>query len=78
MPQTFTQNHLLSLLYQELNAAQRISALEKVSSNWQAKEHYKELKEAYHALPKVYFSPSVKSIERILTYSKRNKITVHA
>jgi len=78
MQKTLTQNYLLSLLYKELNAIDRISALEQLKENWSLKEEYVELKEAYFALPKVYFSPSSSCIDRILKYSRREQISAHA
>ena len=78
MQKTLTQNHLLSLLYKELSASERISALEQLMDNWSLKEQYVELKGAYHSLPKVYFSPSTSCIDRILKYSRKEQIRAHA
>ena len=78
MKQTFTPNHLVKYLYSETSASERLAMDEALATNINLREEYNELRTAYQQLPKVKFSPSDKSIQNILRYSKRTALEKHA
>ncbi|WP_425422425.1 hypothetical protein [Phaeodactylibacter xiamenensis] len=69
MKQSFTSNHLVRYLYNEVTVSERLGLEEALTRDFGLFEGYSELKAAYRALPKVTFSPSKQSLQRVLEYS---------
>jgi hypothetical protein len=69
MKQSFTSNHLVRYLYKEVTVSERLGLEEALTRDFGLFEEYSELKAAYQALPKVTFSPSKQSLQRVLEYS---------
>ena len=78
MLQTFTKDHLVLLLYNELSVDERINCLDIVRKDWQLTEAYHELKRIVVSLPRILKSPSSDSIQNILDYSKKSQINALA
>lgn len=69
MRQNFTSNHLVRYLYNEVTISERLGLEEALTRDFGLFEEYSELKAAHRALPKVTFSPSNKTLQRVLQYS---------
>lgn len=74
MHRSLTQNHLVTLLFDDIRPDLRSAMLEEVSANWMLKESYRDLKLAKLSLPKIVRRPSQKSVDAILSYSKRSLV----
>ena len=71
---TYTSNDLIRFIYKETSAKESIQIAEQISSDWNLKEEYKMLKDAYRQLPKVTFSPKKETLSNILGYSSTAKL----
>jgi|AntRauTorckE5430_2_1112549.scaffolds.fasta_scaffold24331_2 hypothetical protein len=69
MKQSFTSNHLVRYLYNEVTVSERLGLEEALTRDFGLFEEYNELKAAHRALPKVTFSPSNQTLQRVLEYS---------
>ncbi|MBV6655744.1 MAG: hypothetical protein KI786_18380 [Mameliella sp.] len=69
MKQSFTSNHLVKYLYNEVTVSERLGLEEALTQDFGLFEEYNELKAAHRALPKVTFSPSNQALQRVLEYS---------
>lgn len=69
MKQSFTSNHLVRYLYNEVTVSERLGLEEALTQDFGLFEEYNELKAAHRALPKVTFSPSKQTLQNILEYS---------
>ena len=76
MKQKFTQNQLVKYIYRETTAAQTLAIDEALTQDWQLREAYKEMHQAYCQLPKATFSPSANTISNILSYSQQSPVEV--
>ena len=74
MKQKFTQQHLLKYIYKETSATETLAIQDAINKDWDLNEQHDELKAAYQQLPKVQFSPSKRSLQNILRYSKENSV----
>lgn len=71
---TYTSNDLIRFIYKETSAKESIQIAEQISSDWNLKEEYEMLKDAYRQLPKVTFSPKKETLSNILGYSSTAKL----
>jgi len=71
---TYTTNDLIRFIYKETSAKESIQIAEQISSDWNLKEEYEILKDAYRQLPKVTFSPKKETLSNILGYSSTAKL----
>ena len=74
MHRSLTQNHLVTLLLDDVKPAEKLAMLDVVNNDWTLKESYKELKLGLQSMPKVVFRPSQKSLDNILRYSKTSLV----
>jgi hypothetical protein len=78
MKQSFTPDHLIKYLYNEVTATERLGLEEALAQDYGLFEHYTELKAAYNQLPRVKFSPSPATLQNILGYSERSALEQQA
>ena len=71
---TYTTEDLIRFIYKETSAKESIQIAENISSNWNLKEEYLMLRDAYRQLPKAKFSPKKETIKNILDYSSSAKL----
>ena len=76
MKHSFTQNDLVSYIYNEKSASESIAIQEALKSDWDLKSAYVELIEGFNQLPKVTFRPSLSSVKRLLRYSANKMVEV--
>ena len=74
MKQTFTPDQLIQFLYKETDLPESLEIADELEHDLLLLEEYHELAEAYNELPKVQFSPSSKTISRILQYSRQETL----
>lgn len=72
MEKFFTQNNLVSLLYQELPTQRELQLQKQIQLDDQLADEYAMLKEAKDMLPKALFNPAPSVLDRILKYSSEN------
>ncbi|MCB0665476.1 MAG: hypothetical protein KDC80_06625 [Saprospiraceae bacterium] len=76
MTQNYTLNDLVRLVYHETSAGREKEIREEMAFDFELAEEYEMLKKAVRELPKVTFSPSRKSIDSILDYSRNTAMAV--
>ncbi|MCB0685480.1 MAG: hypothetical protein KDC53_03110 [Saprospiraceae bacterium] len=76
MTQNYTLNDLVRLVYHETSLRQEEELLEEISYDFELAEEYEMLKNASRELPKVTFSPSKKTLDSILDYSRNTALAV--
>ncbi len=76
MKHSYTQNDLVSYIYNEKTTAERIAIQEALKSDWELKSAYSELIKGFNQLPKVTFRPSLSSVKRLLKYSANRMVEV--
>lgn len=74
MIKTFTENDLTRFLYGELNTKQTEEIKQALSADPDLQDRFNELREVLIDLDKVSSSPSDKTIERILSFSRNYPI----
>ena len=74
MNRNLTQNHLVTLLLDDIEPNKKVAMLEAVNSDWALKDSYKELKLGLLSMPKVVFRPSQNVLDNILRYSKTSLV----
>lgn len=74
MHRSLTQNHLVTLLLDDVTPVEKLAMLDVVNSDYSLKESYKEMKLGLLNMPKVVFRPSQKSLDNILRYSKTSLV----
>jgi hypothetical protein len=70
MIHTYTENQVIQFIFREVDLFTRLEMEFAMEDDSTLLETYHELLEAKQSLPDVRFSPSAKSINRILEYSK--------
>ncbi len=70
MEELFTQNNLISFLYQEMSQKQEQNFHIQLQLDDQLADEYSMLKEAKQMLPKVLFNPTPSVLDRILAHSR--------
>jgi hypothetical protein len=70
MIHTYTENQVIQFIFREVDLFTRLEMEFAMEDDSTLLETYHELLEAKQSLPDVHFSPSAKSINRILEYSK--------
>ena len=78
MKQSYTENDLLKYLYNETSVSDTLAIEEALAEDRNLLEAYKGIQEAHNQLPKVQFSPSLSSIDKILSYSKQTALEEQA
>ena len=76
MTQNYTLNDLVRLVYRETSRSQAEEIMNEMSYDFELAEEYEMLKNAARELPRVSFSPSKKTLENILNYSKNEALAV--
>ncbi len=70
MIHTYTENQVIQFIFREIDLFTRLEMEFAMEDDSTLLETYHELLGAKQSLPDVHFSPSAKSISRILEYSK--------
>ena len=76
MKQNYTQNDLVSYIYDELDILEKLEIEDSIENDWSLKNAYNELMEGFNQLPKLRFRPSLSSIANILQHSKQAMVEV--
>ena len=71
MKQTYTEEKLIQFIYGECDILERLEIQDAIENDIFLKDSYLSLLDAYKLLPKVKFSPSKRTIEKIIAYSIR-------
>ena len=71
MEHPYTENKLVQFIYGECDLLEKLEIEDAIENDTSTKESYLSILDAYRMLPRVKFSPSGKSIESILAYSKK-------
>lgn len=74
MQETFTQNHLLESIYNELDGCVDFKLKKELLTNTVLAEEYRELKKAVSLLNQNELSPKSSSVNAILNRSKRKEV----
>jgi hypothetical protein len=72
MEHSYTENKLVQFIYGECDLLETLEIEDAIENNTFMKESYLSILDAYRMLPRVKFSPSGKTIESILAYSKKS------
>lgn len=72
MNQTFTQNDLLTLLYDENDSCTNIKVKKELITNAALAAEYRELKQTTSVLDNNLLSPKSNSVQSILNYSRKS------
>lgn len=74
MAHIFTPNHLILNLYREMPALETLELIEELESNDYLRNENQTAEEGQQLLPNVVFKPAEKTLQAILSYSKRAPI----
>lgn len=74
MQNNFTIEDLVLLLYKETDASKSLAIFEALQEQPELLAEFEQLSQAKALLPKVHFSPSDKSIDKILNYSEHRTL----
>ena len=74
MQENFTTEDLIRFIYHETNASETMAINEAMETNADLYETYENLMDAFQKMPRVQFSPSTKSLDNILNYSKHTTL----
>ncbi len=74
MPQPFTPNLLVKLLYRETSAAESSAVTQALRQDPALVAEYQGLLKAFRQLPKVSFRPSGDCLRSIMTYSEETAL----
>jgi hypothetical protein len=69
MTEKSTLNHLVRFIYKETKLTENLAIEEDLDQNWDLREAYFELFDAFKELPKAVFKPSKASVKKIMKYS---------
>lgn len=75
MKQSYTEQDLIRFIYGEVEICEFFEMDYAIATNQSLRRSYQSLKSTLNLLPKVTARPSLKSVENILTHSKRSFIT---
>ena len=70
MEHSYTENKIVQFIYGECDILERLELEDAIENDMFIKESYLSILDAYRMLPDVKFSPSDKTIDSILAYSK--------
>ena len=74
MQRSITKNQLLQFIYSESSETDTIRITEALHVDSYLNDTYKELKTAIQRLPRLSKNPANKTLQSILTYSRKEKI----
>jgi len=74
MTEKSTLNHLVRFIYKETKLTENLAIEEDLDQDWNLREAYFELFDAFKALPKAVFKPSNASINKIMKYSRNTAL----
>ena len=74
MQRSITKNQLLQFIYSESSETDTIRITEALHVDSYLNDTYKELKTAIQRLPRLRKNPANKTLQSILTYSRKEKI----
>ena len=74
MQRSITKNQLLQFIYSESSETDTIRIKEALHVDSYLNDTYKELKTAIQRLPRLRKNPANKTLQSILTYSRKEKI----
>lgn len=74
MQRSITKNQLLQFIYSESSETDNIRITEALHVDSYLNDTYKELKTAIHRLPRLRKNPANKTLQSILSYSRKEKI----
>ena len=74
MQRSITKNQLLQFIYSESSETDNIRITEALHVDSYLNDTYKELKTAIQRLPRLRKNPANKTLQSILTYSRKEKI----
>ena len=74
MQRSITKNQLLQFIYSESSETDTIRITEALHVDSYLNDTYKELKTAIQRLPRLRKKPANKTLQSILTYSRKEKI----
>ncbi len=69
MEQNFTLNQLVRYIYKELPPVEVLELFEEMHDQQDLERTHRDLLKSYRLLPKVTFSPSIKTLGKVLNYS---------
>jgi len=70
MTENFTQNDVVQLIYGELSASKSAALQDAMIIDPDLSQDFDDFCEVYHALERMDFAPSEKTVQNILTYAK--------
>jgi len=73
MPTDFTQNNLISFIYNETDPVQSLLIEEAISTNYQLKEEFDMLSDTKSLLDSISYQPSAASIDLVLAIGELNQ-----
>lgn len=73
MEQDYTANKIIQFIYGEAGLCDRLELEYAIATDKKTEDSYIELYTAYRSLEKVRFSPSRKSIDKVLEYASRSQ-----
>ena len=72
MKQSFTPNHLIRFIYKETSILENVLIREMLERDWKLREQYEDLMYSINRLPEVEGQPGIKTLNKILKYSKES------
>lgn len=73
MQGSITKNQLIQFIYSESSESESLRIQEALSMDHYLSETYKELKAAIQRLPRIRKNPTQKTVQTILSYSRKEK-----
>lgn len=74
MQRSITKNQLLQFIYSESSDSDTVRITEALNVDSYLNDTYKELKMAIQRLPRLRKNPATKTLQSILSYSRKKKI----
>ena len=74
MAKKFTLDLLIKYVYHETSISEKLDIEDELHSNFELREYYQMLVNAYQTLPKVSFNPPQAAINQILKYSQHSPL----
>ena len=74
MQRSITKNQLLQFIYSESSETETVRITEALNVDSYLNDTYKELKTAIQRLPRLRKNPANKTLQSILSYSRKRKI----
>jgi hypothetical protein len=73
MVQNYTKDSLVRFIYRDTTIFEHFEIQDEIENNPKVKLYFDKLFSAFKGLPRVLFSPSQESIDRILTYHNNSR-----